>query len=130
MRVVGGLVEEQILHDNAFHRCQAGRDVMRVGVGLQDVLTLDVDAAIGAVDRRVEHVVDAHPRLGFEMDAPVFLEHFAGRGVGDMAVARQLVRERAHVARALHVVLAAQRVHSGAALADIAGDHRKVRHRP
>ena len=45
-----------------------------------------------------------------------------------MAIARQFVRERAHVAGALHVVLAAQRVHADADAADIAGGHGEVRH--
>ncbi len=43
-----------------------------------------------------------------------------------MPIARQFVRERAHVAGALHVVLAAQRVHADAGAADIAGHHREV----
>ena len=50
------------------------------------------------------------------------------RVVGDVAVAGELVRERAHVARALHVVLAAQRVHADADAADVAGRHGEVRH--
>jgi hypothetical protein len=43
-----------------------------------------------------------------------------------MPVARQFVRERPHVAGALHVVLAAQRVHADAGPADIAGQHGEV----
>ncbi len=43
-----------------------------------------------------------------------------------MAIARQFVRERAHVAGALHVVLAAQRVHADPGPADIAGRHRQI----
>ena len=70
MRVVGGLVEEQVLHDDAFHRREAGRDMLGVGIGLQDVLALDVDALEGAVDRGVEHVGDAQARLVVERDAP------------------------------------------------------------
>ena len=50
----------------------------------------------------------------------------AHRVVGDVAIAGELVRERAHVAGALHVVLAAQRVHADAAAADIAGRHGEV----
>ena len=36
------------------------------------------------------------------------------------------MRERAHVARALHVVLAAQRIYADAWPADIAGRHREI----
>ena len=43
-----------------------------------------------------------------------------------MPVARHLVRERAHVAGALHVVLATQRVHADAVAADIAGGHGEI----
>ena len=57
------------------------------------------------------------------------LEHRAGGVVGDVAVAAEFVREAAHVAGALDVVLAPQRVHAGAELADIAGGHGEVRHR-
>jgi hypothetical protein len=39
---------------------------MRVGVGLQDILALDADAAIAAV----EHVLDAQPRLVVEIMMP------------------------------------------------------------
>ena len=126
MGVVGGLVEEEVVHDDAFHRLETGRDVVRVGVGLQDVLALDVDALERAVDGGVEHVGDAQARLRIERHAPQALVDVARRIVGHVPIARQLVRERAHVAGALHVVLAAQRVHADARPADIAGQHGEV----
>ena len=48
--------------------------------------------------------------------------------VGHVPVAGELVRERPHVAGALHVVLPAQRVHADALAADVAGDHGQVGH--
>ena len=57
---------------------------------------------------------------------PQRFEHRAGRIVGDVPIAGQLVRERAHVAGALHVVLAAQRIHADAGPADIAGRHGEI----
>ena len=60
--------------------------------------------------------------------APESLEHLPRRIVGHVPIAGELVRERAHVAGALHVVLPAQRVHADAGLADIAGRHGEVRH--
>ena len=126
MRVARGLVEEQVLDDHAFHRRKAARDVLRVGVGLGDVLALQIEALEGAVDRLVHHVGDAQARLAAELDAPELLEDFARRVVGDVAIARELVRERAHVAGALHVVLPAQRVHANALAADVAGRHREI----
>ena len=44
----------------------------------------------------------------------------------DVLEAGQLVRERAHVAAALHVVLAAQRIAAAAVAADVAGEQREV----
>ena len=124
--VVRGLVEEDVLHDDAVHRREAGRDMVGVGVGLQDVLALDVDAAEGAFDGGVEHVGDAQAGLGVDPGAPDPLEHLARGILADMAVAGKLVREGAHVAGALDVVLAAQRVHADAGAADIAGEHGEV----
>jgi hypothetical protein len=43
-----------------------------------------------------------------------------------VAVARQFVREAAHVAGALHVVLPAQRIDADALAADVAGGHGEV----
>ena len=57
---------------------------------------------------------------------PQRLEHGARRVVGDMPIAGQLVRERAHVAGALDVVLPAQRIDADAGAADIAGRHGEV----
>jgi hypothetical protein len=62
----------------------------------------------------------------FEMHAPQRLEHRPGRVAGDVTIAGQFVRERAHVAGALHVVLPPQRVHADAGAADIAGGHGEV----
>jgi hypothetical protein len=49
--------------------------------------------------------------------------------VDDLLVAGEDDRERAHVAGALDVVLATQRVHAGAGLAQVAEEHLDVRHR-
>ena len=61
------LVEEQVLHDDAFHRLERGVDMLGVGIGLGDVLALDEEALEGAVDGGVEHVGDAQARLGVEL---------------------------------------------------------------
>src|SRR5262249_25155768 len=87
---------------------------------------LDVDALERAVDGGVEHVGDTQAGLLLELDAPVRLEELAGRVDRDMAIAGKLVRERAHVTRALHVVLAAERVYPYAGPANVAGRHAKV----
>ena len=129
MRVIRRLVQEQVVDDHAFHRGKARRHVMRVGIGLQDVLSLAVQALERPLDRGIQHVGNAQARLGVDLDPPGVLEDRAHVGHLDVAVSRQLVRERPHVAGALHVVLTAQRVHAHAGPPDIAGQHRKVRDR-
>ena len=122
----GGLVQEQVLHDDAFHRPQGGGHMMGVGVRLGDVLAVDEQALERAGHRLVEHVGNAQARLVVERHAPALLEalaHLVGR---DVAIAGEFVREAAHVAGALHVVLAAQRVHARAVMADIAGRHGEI----
>ena len=56
----------------------------------------------------------------------VVLEARAGGVVLDVLEAGELVRQRAHVAAALHVVLAAQRREAGAVAADVPGQEREV----
>ena len=101
--------------------------VLRVRIGLRDVLALDVQALELAVERGLEHVRNAQAGLALQRDAPGLLEQLAHGVVGDVAIAGELVRERAHVARTLHVVLAAQRIHADAFAADVAGRHREIR---
>ena len=124
--VVRRLVEEEVVHDDALHRRQRRDHMPGVGIGLQDVLALHIEAHEGALDRGVEHVRDAQARLRIELDVPQGFKLIAHRLARDVPVARQFVRERAHVAGALNVILAAQRVHADAGPADIAGRHRKV----
>ncbi len=63
MRILGRLVEEQVLHDHAFHGGKAGGDMLRVRVGLRRILTFDVYGLETAVDGCFEHVGDPKPRL-------------------------------------------------------------------
>ena len=120
------LVEEQVLHDNAFHRLKAGGHVLGVGIGLKDVFALDVNAFERPIDCGIEHVGDPQARLLVERHAPVFLEQLPRRIDGNVPIARELMRERTHVAGALHVVLTAQRIYADARPADIAGRHGEI----
>ena len=99
-----------------------------VRVGLGEVLALDEQP------RKVPSIA-ASNMLGMRRpgSGSIVVPHRSSKiartaGVGDVPVAGQLVRERAHVARALHVVLTAQRVDADAVAADVAGDHRQVGH--
>ena len=98
MGVARCLVEEEILHDDAFHRLQARGDVAGVGVGLRDVLALDVEPLNAPSIASSIMFGNAQARLLAERHAPQSLERLAGVVVRDVAVAGELVRERAHVA--------------------------------
>ena len=98
-----------------------------VRVRLGDVFTVHIDGLEGAIERCLEHVRNTQARLGLNFHAPRLAEQRTNGRVRHVAVAREFVRERAHVAGALHVVLATQRVHAHAFAADVAGGHREVR---
>ena len=108
------------------HRRQRLTHVVEVGVGLGDVLALDVEPLERPADRGVEHVGDPQPRLGVQRQSPHRLVDAADVVEADVAVARQLVREGAHVAGALHVVLPAERVDADAFTPDVSRDHGQV----
>ena len=86
MRESGGLVQEEILDDNALHRGKSRRDVVRVRVGLGNVLTLDVQAFEAAIERSIEHVRNSQSWLGFEGDSPGRLERATNGVVRDVPV--------------------------------------------
>jgi hypothetical protein len=125
---LGRLVLEQVLYDEQVERRQSRVHVLGVRVGLRDVLALDEQRAERAVERGVEHVRDPQPGLLEDRRPPEVVVDLAHRGVRHVPVAGQLVRERAHVAGALHVVLSTQRVDADALAADVAGGHREVGH--
>src|SRR3546814_18345106 len=92
MRKVRRFVEEQVMDNDQLHCSKPRRDMLRIGIGLQEILALDIDRTERTVDRGDEHVRDAQPRPGIEADAPIRLEAGAPRTVGNMANARQVVR--------------------------------------
>jgi hypothetical protein len=67
-------------------------------------------------------------RLRVERQAPELLVDAADVVLRHVPVAGELVREGPHVARALHVVLAAERVDAHPLATDVAGDHGQVGH--
>ncbi len=121
------LVVKQILHDEAVERSQRVGHVLRVRIGLREILALNEQSAEFAADGLRQHVRNAQTRIGVEVHVPPSFERAAHRVVGDVAIARKFVRKGTHVARALHVVLAAQRIHADAVAADVAGCHGEVR---
>ncbi|MNL74855.1 hypothetical protein D3C87_2005590 [compost metagenome] len=76
------------MHHDAFHRRQTGRYMLGIGIGLQDILALDIDALERAIDGRIQHVGNAQARLIVERHAPELLEGLARRIIGNVAIAR------------------------------------------
>ena len=120
------LVEEQVLHDDAFHRHQRGRDVLSIGIRLGDVLAFDVETLELAVEGRLEHVRNPQSRLRLQRHPPCSFEGGAYRVVRNVPVTREFVRKGAHVAGALDVVLAAQGIHADALASDVARGHGEI----
>ena len=99
-----------------------------VGLGQQRIFADDVHAADAAAQDVLDHVGRAHALFGGRLRAPFggeLLQH-----LGDVAlVAGQRVGDAAGVARALHVVLPAQRRDPVADPADLPGQQRQVEQR-
>ena len=74
---------------------------------------------------RVHDLDHGEPALRIEILMPELFERRAQIGASDRLVVRQEHRDQAGVGRALHVVLAAQRMQPGAGTADLAGDQRQ-----
>ena len=72
-----GLVEKQVLDDDAFHGRQRRGDMLRVRIGLREVLALDVHALEAAIERRLEHVGNAQARLGPQRARPTSFSNSA-----------------------------------------------------
>ena len=124
--VLGRLGHEDVLDHEEVEVLQRLAHVVGVGVGERRVLAHDEHRLERAVHGEVEHLRDAQAHV---------LRHLHSVGLGELLlrleveharVARERVGQRAHVARALHVVLAAHGVHAGVGHADVAGDHAEV----
>ena len=97
-----------------------------VGLGLDRVLADAVDRGQVAALHRVEHPRQVPAALRRDRDAPLGVELGPQLVVLDVLEARQPVGQGAHVAAALDVVLAAQRVDAAAVAADVAGQQDEV----
>ena len=93
MRKGRGLVEEQVLDDDAFHRFERGIDMLGVGVRLRNILALDEDPFEAAIDGGIQHVRNAKAGLRIEMHVPQGLELVANNLVRNMTIAGELMRE-------------------------------------
>ena len=123
---LGGLGEVDVEHDHVVEALEQVQRVRRVGLGLGRVLADHEQRTQLAALHRLEHLGEVPAGLGRDRGGPQRLELLAGDLVVDVLESGQLVRERAHVAAALHVVLPAQRAEAGAVAADLAGEQRQV----
>ncbi len=77
----------------------------------------------------MRHLGDAHADFIVHhrrVDPPGACEFFAHRRVFDILIARELVWQHAHVARALHVILTAHRADADMLSPQIAGEQRQA----
>ena len=130
VRVLRRLVLEDVLADEEVERLERRLDVLRVRVGLGDVLAEDVHRLEVARHGRVEHLRDLHPALALHRHAPALLEAPRDLLVGDRPVGGERVRQGAHVGRALDVVLPPERQQRRPAPPDLAGHQREVADQP
>ena len=87
MGELGGFVQEDVLNDQAIQRPQGRLDVLGVGIGLGNVLALDVHALEFPSNRCVKHVRNAQPRMGVDRDAPIGLKTRPCGAVADVLIA-------------------------------------------
>src|SRR4029077_2111226 len=86
----------------------------------------DVNGTHLAMLHRLEHLAEVIATLGRNGRIPRALEWRPLRRVFEVLETREPVRYRAHVAAALHVVLAAERIEPAAIAADLAGEEGEV----
>ena len=123
---IRGLGEEDVLHDQAFelrqrlraHGCTSGSDIAGFSpmMYMPRILPACTASMISTTVR---------PGLWVERRAPQLLELLARVGVVDALVVGIHHRDQPRVGRALHVVLAAQRMQARAGPADLAGHQRQ-----
>ena len=121
-------IQEKILNDNTLHITERRFNVLGVGVRLGDIFTLDIHTHVFAGNCSVKHVGDSIARFVIQLHAPISFEDAPNLIISDRSIARQLMRERSHVTRPLHVVLTAQRVNAAARESDVAGGHGQISH--
>ncbi len=116
-----GLGQEEVLDDQEVEALEQVDRPFLVGLGLDRVLADAVDRGQVAALHRVEHPRQVPAALRRDRDTPLGVELGPQLVVLDVLEPRQPVGERAHVAAALDVVLATQRVDATAVASDVAG---------
>ena len=122
---LGRFGEEDVLDDQEVEVGERLADLVDVGIGEKRILAHDVHA-LDVTRESSPGDLDHGEALGWrQLALPGGLEASADLGILDGLVVGEHHRDQARVARALHVVLAAQRVQARAGLSDVAGEQRQ-----
>ena len=123
----GGFGHENILDDNQFQLFKRLAHRGKLGIGLQRILAHNVRRADFTVFGAVRQLADAIAGMFRQaVDAPGSGKLLAVFRELNVLVARIGIRQCAHVAGALDVVLPAHRVDADARLAEVAGKDREA----
>ncbi len=122
-----GLGHKDILHDDQLQLFKGLTHRRQLGVRLEWIFPHDVRGTHFAVSDPVRQLADAIAGMGRQRrHAPGFGELGPVLRVVDVLIARIGIRQRTHVARALHVVLTAHRVNPCIRLAEVAREQRQA----
>src|SRR5262249_383325 len=116
----GGLRIEQVLDDHKFQAAQQPHCAVAIGFAIHRVFAQHVAEFHFAVLHGLEHGAEVAAFRARNFDTVSALKLGAQLIVFDVLETRQPVGDRAHVAAALHVVLAAERVYAAAIATDVA----------
>ena len=120
---------EDILHHHEVQRLDAFAHQAEVGFGLQRIFAHDVVGFDLAGQRFMRHFGDAGADLVIHLrrvDPPGGGEFGPHGGVGDLLIAGEQVRQHAHIAGALHIVLSTNRAHADVRTPQVAGEQRQA----
>ena len=122
----GRLGGKDILHHQEFKFLERLRGMSRVRLGQGRIFTDNVHCPDIAADSGLHHLGYRRPRLVLDGAVPSFLELVTGFVIGHRLIAGQDVRQGAHIAGPLDIVLSAERTEAGAFTAHVAGKHQQV----
>src|SRR5206468_10005283 len=100
--------------------------VILIGFRLQQIFSDDVQSAKLASFDGFEHLREVPSFVRRYFNAPVFFELLAQSGVLDVLKTRETIRQSAHVAAPLLIVLAAKRIEPAAVFADVTRQQREI----
>ena len=124
----GCLGQENILHDKQVQLFELGLGVVEVRLGEHRVLAHNIQPA-DILAHRLNHIRNGHADLLVHrsgVGAPGLGEFFPHALLCNRLIAAENIWQRAHIAGALDIGLASQRVHSAAGETQVAGYHREV----